>query len=192
MKIIIKKGLKQIKRNLKNPYWKLYGSTIRNPSLPGDLKSFLFVCKGNICRSPFAEHLAAKIAEERNLRDRTFYSVGLDVSQSLPSPREAVRAAESFGVGINGHKSKQVTQDRLKTSDMIIAMEAAHFKHLRKTYPQFQDKIFLLPLFEKNRTTGGSYARYNIVDPYGKPLEQFLDCYRRIEDCLDGLFSEIK
>ena len=48
------------KRNNKKFYWSVYGRTICNPRLPQNINSILFVCKGNICRSPFAEYYASK------------------------------------------------------------------------------------------------------------------------------------
>jgi protein-tyrosine-phosphatase len=181
-----------IRRNLKDIYWKLYGCAIVNPPIPYNPKSFLFVCKGNICRSPFAEHIARKHGEKRLLNPRTFNSAGLNVSKSLPPPAEAVIAARRLGISLDGHKSRRMTEDLAATHDMVIAMQTWHFKVLRESFPRFQHKIFLLPLLDKtNGTARRTYDLYNISDPYGKSVDIFYECFLRIENCMVSLYTEI-
>jgi protein-tyrosine phosphatase len=189
----VKKILKRIKANTRDVYWRMYGNTIENPRLPADPGSFLFVCTGNVCRSPFAEHIALSMANKRNITGKTFYSAGLDVTQSLPSPEDAVSAALRFHIDLHAHRSRQMTYDMLKSFDMILVMEASQFSLLRRYYPGKRNKIFLLPLFDnKNVSKHGGYFRYNILDPYEKPADEFLSCYERIHDCLSSLFFEMQ
>jgi protein-tyrosine phosphatase len=189
----VKKILKRIKANTREVYWRIYGNTIENPRLPADPGSFLFVCTGNVCRSPFAEHIALSMANKRNITGKTFYSVGLDVTQSLPPPEDAVSAALRFHVDLHAHRSRQMTYDILQSVDMILVMEASQFNLLRRYYPGKRNRIFLLPLFDnKNMSKHRGYSRYNILDPYGKPVDEFLSCYERIHDCLSSLFFEMQ
>ena len=182
-----------IKNGLKDIYWDIYGDTIENPELLRRPKSILFVCKGNVCRSPFAEWLARKISEDKGRSRMVFSSAGLEVSGQLPPPEEAIRAAEDFGVSHASHRSKKITPDAMKASDMVLAMDAGHLKVLRSAFPQFYYRIFLLPLFApRNGRPRGSYYHYNIPDPYGQPGEGFRECFRIIEECLSGLFTEIE
>lgn len=181
-----------IKERLGFYCWSIYGTTVRNPKMSAAPKSFLFVCKGNICRSPFAEHMARNIAGSRRLGTMLFCSGGLEVSTSSPPPEEALRAAREFGVHHGTHRSRAVTYDMVKASDMTLAMELRHFLALRNCFPEFTGKIFLLPLFEEDSAPWHrGYRRYTIPDPYDKPSEQFLACFRRIAGCLDKLFSEV-
>jgi protein-tyrosine phosphatase len=157
------------------------------------VKSILFVCKGNICRSPFAESIADKIALKRSLKKVVSSSAGLQVPISLGSPHEVLEVAEKFGVNLNAHKSNGITSRLAESSDMIVAMETWHVKRLREMFPMHGDKIFLLPLFEsKNRRWKWSYERYNISDPYGKSLPYFQECFHRIERCIDEMFSRFQ
>ncbi|MEW6419884.1 MAG: hypothetical protein AB1480_17510 [Nitrospirota bacterium] len=81
----------------------------------------------------------------------------------------------------------------MHASDMIFTMETRHLKTLRELFPQFNNKIFLLPLFERNSTKmRGSFYLYNIQDPYGKSFDEFRVCFHRIEKCLNKLFDDIK
>ena len=180
-----------IKGPVREFYWRIYGHNIQNPGLPDSPKSFLFICKGNICRSPFAEHLAVRMAEKRNITGTAFYSAGLEVSQSLPSPHEAVLTAKRFGISLHEHKSRSIDNGIVNLYDMIIAMDMTQFNYLRKSFPHSKYKIFLLPLFEKKISPKDTFLFYNILDPYGRSVEEFLACYQRIEGCLDGLLTEV-
>ena len=182
-----------IKRTLKDVYLYFDSPRIDNPIFPINVKSILFVCKGNICRSPFAEYIANKIALERSLIDVISSSAGLEVPTSLASPHEVLEISEKFGVNLNAHKSNRITGRSAECSDMIIAMESWQVIRLRELFPLHGDKIFLLPLFERNtRKWRWSYERYNILDPYGKPMPYFQECFHRIERCINELYSKFQ
>lgn len=86
-----------IKGNLRDLYWKIHGNKVKNPGLPDIPRSFLFVCKGNVCRSPFAEQLARKIAEKENYKNMTFFSAGLEVKNPNSPPEEAYIQQKNLG-----------------------------------------------------------------------------------------------
>lgn len=181
----MKQDLKELLRDL---YWYFYGARIKVPELPASPRSFLFVCKGNVCRSPFAEQIARKIIEQLNIKDCECGSAGIEVSHSEPSPSNAVEAGERFGISLRNHLSAPFEEKRAERFDAIIALEGRHFRVLRRRYPRLKKKIFLLPLFEENGRKGPSpFFRYNIPDPYGAEKE-FLSCYTRITKCLERMF----
>lgn len=192
MLLYIKNFLKKIiKGYLRDIYWDIYGKNIRNPDCINNPKSFLFVCKGNICRSPFAEYISRQIFDNISSEERNIYSAGIDVSQPLPSPKEAVLAAESFDVQLDSHRSRRINQDMIESFDMIIAMETWQFNNLKKSFPDFHKKICLLPLFDSrvNKSKGGFY-RYNIQDPYGRNADIFNACFQRIKECIRKMIEE--
>lgn len=189
---ITKESLRTIRWKLLDLYWRFYGKQFENPGLPADIGSFLFVCKGNICRSPFSEHLMRSLLSANGRRQIQCRSAGLEVTRSLPSPEEAVLAAKDFDVFLGDHRSKRFEVSMLQSFSMIFVMEAGQLKVLRKAYPAFKDKFFLLPLFEHNfGKTSRGYLRYNLEDPYGRALEDFQACYHRIQKCLEGVFREL-
>ncbi len=185
---IVKRWLKD---NLRNMYWSVHGGSIKNPGMPPAPSSCLFVCKGNICRSPFAEYLAREIAQASGAGGWIrFGSAGLHAGRPLPSPANAVEAARAFGIRLDGHRSKGVTPELMESYDMVLAMEPWQLQTLREGYPQFMDKVFLLSLFGGPGGLRGSYDIYNIRDPYGGSVDTFHACFSRIETCLKGLFAE--
>ena len=177
------------KRPLRNGWWYVRGMALANPALPSRVESMLFVCKGNICRSPFAALRAAQLLRQARRADIRCVSAGISTTQAAEPPREACDAAATFGCSLAGHTPLQLTRELVASHDVIVVMEAGQLIHLRQRHPEAIGRIFLLSLFD-SRTTGG-YARYNITDPFGLDLSIFRDCYARIDGALKNLVAAI-
>lgn len=187
---VIGRALGGLKRTAKDLYWRAYGFFLTHPSVPLSPKSLLFVCKGNICRSPFAEAMARRHIPEGVRID--CLSAGIVVRQPEGCPRETLAAAKTFGIDLSGHRSRRIDQELVAGADMVFAMEAWQLSRLRKIYPQHFEKMFLLPLFEGSPTGHADAGRLlNIRDPYGRSIEDFFECFERIDACLKGIFSGI-
>ena len=78
----------------------------------------LFVCAGNICRSPFAEALARRIAVERGL-DVEFASAGEIALDGDRCPPDAVAVAKEYGVDLSSHRARRLTTDK---ADKIVPL----------------------------------------------------------------------
>jgi len=180
----------RVKAAVRDAYWGFYGRGLKNPPIVLPPKNFVFICKGNVCRSPFAERYSILLANSLGLNTCRFSSMGLEVSQNLPPPPEALLAASELGVSLNDHRSRKVDDQTIAGFDMIVAMDARQFLYLRQYYEALLDRIFLLPLFvpmEKKSNVG--FSVFNIADPYGKSLEHFHRCFQEIRVCLDSLFG---
>ena len=177
-----------VKRVLKNAYWRIYNVFLVNPAVPEMPRSFLFICMGNICRSPFAEHAARRYFP--NKQEMTFSSAGIVVNHPGESPPDAVAAAKAFKIDLSEHRSQKVNEELVAASDMIFAMEAWHFRSLRKNFPHHREKVFLMAPFEKTAVVRHDlFDVLNIRDPYGRDLKEYESCFKRIDACLQGLFS---
>lgn len=184
----------QIKRGLVDLYWMVRGTSIHVPALPARPQSVLFVCKGNICRSPFAEHVARKLFHER-VRDReqpiVFQSAGLHVTAPKAPPETAIVVAHRFGVSLEEHRSQPISQELVAASDVIVAMEGWQYDELRFRFKGYEDKIFLLSLFFRNAPSRFGYDAFNIRDPYGGSQGTFEECFEKIERSVKSLLIEI-
>ena len=184
---------KIIKNSIKNIYWKYRGLKIEQTFYPRKSSSYLFVCKGNICRSPFAEYRARKYLHDYSISNVLCNSCGMEVTELQSPPKEAIEAARYYGVNIENHKSKQIDRRNIELHEMIIVMDVSQYDQLKHQYPIFREKIFLMSLFEKNAYSKYSpYILYNIEDPYSKTVEIFNACYQRIERCMQGMFEDYK
>jgi protein-tyrosine-phosphatase len=103
----------------------------------------LFVCAGNICRSPFAEGLARRLAAERGL-DVEFASAGEIALDGDRCPPDAVAVAKEYGVDLSSHRARRLTTDK---ADKVVPLfdvpdplgrgPAAY----RQTYDQLREKV---------------------------------------------------
>jgi len=136
-----------------------------------NLKSAIFICEGNICRSPFAEKYLKAARPELSIT-----SCGMQFQSSKMSPLNAVEAARKFDVDVSLHLSRYIGDADLNNPDMIFIMDKINHQKIRRTYPQIMDKVFLL---DEN---GG------IADPYGKEFNDYIQCYTKIKANIDRVF----
>jgi len=151
-------------------------------------KTVLFVCMGNICRSPMAEGMFRKAVREAGLEDAVeidsagthAYHVG-----APPDPR-AQQAIRQRGVDISGLRGRKVEDVDFERFDYILAMDGDNVNRLMQRAPtRHQDKIRRLLAFSRK------YPNLDVVDPYyGGPqgIEENLDM---IEDAVQGLIREL-
>jgi len=119
-------------------------------------------------------------------------SAGIFANSLQGCPSESFAAAETFGIDLSEHKPTQIDEELVIASDMVFAMEAWHYRGLRKTFPKHREKIFLLAPFESSPPARSEmYDVLNIRDPYGREMKDFILCFGRIDACLRGLFSTI-
>jgi protein-tyrosine phosphatase len=182
---MITKELKRGRLFLRDMHWELRGVWVRNPPLPARPISFLFICKGNICRSPAAGQLAKEVLGVGTPGGYLFTSAGLEVTEPEESPEEAVHAGRSLGIHLRDHRSVRISASMIEAADMVFAMEVWQLKELRRRFPAYRQRFFLLPLFGNPQARG--YGRYNIRDPYGKSKAEFSRCFQNIRECLHNL-----
>ena len=139
-------------------------------------RRILIVCKGNICRSPFAE---------RYLRDKLpatveVSSCGYYPTTGRPSPENASAAARNFDIGLTNHRSQVIDEDDVNRSDLIFVFDEENRHELRQRFRSARNRIFLIGSLNPN---GPLY----INDPYGEPVDQFHRTYLAIKQALDTL-----
>jgi protein-tyrosine phosphatase len=148
-------------------------------------KSFLFVCMGNICRSPTAEAVFKKKAEERGF-DFVVDSAGTIGHHKGHAPdRRSQQVGVTRGYDFTGLKSRKVTVEDFSNFDYVVAMDNANLEDLLNMCPEaLQSKVSLML----------SYTNANfdeVPDPYyggGKGFELVLDL---IEQASDGLLDKV-
>lgn len=117
-------------------------------------------------------------------------SAGIEVTAANPSPPAAQEAAMQLGIDLTDHRSQPLTRQMLADFAAVFVMEVSQRTQLKREFPFAAGKIHLLPLFEDRQSApAGGYEKYNIRDPFGRPADDFLRCYRRISRCVDGIFK---
>lgn len=134
----------------------------------------VFVCTGNICRSPMAEYLFRTHIMTRP--ELTVCSAGVMTGYGTPASRYAVKAMNELGVDISAHRSQPVTDDLVAAAELLVVMTRGHREALLERYPHLADKIVLLKSFDPNRRDE------DIIDPIGLSM----DVYRFVRDDIAG------
>jgi protein-tyrosine-phosphatase len=151
---------------------------LRASRLIRDARTILFVCHGNICRSPFAEMYARRMLHDAETSGTVsnlvrVLSSGYFPRQGRNSPDSAQRAAEGFGVSLAAHRSGVLSAGLVEEADVILVFDRDNLRQVRSRFPRAAGKILLLGVFISD---GG----VEIEDPYGREPDEFTDCYMRI------------
>lgn len=142
---------------------------------PQRIERMVFVCRGNVCRSPYAE-AAAKVVGFSAI------SCGVDVRRSAPAESTGVHAAFLRGKDISKHMSRSIFDLEIISTDLLVAMDPSHLPVARRVAASFGSQVTLLGLW-------GTPPVPDIMDPYDQSLDTFAQCFDYIDDSLEGLTS---
>ena len=149
-------------------------------------ESVLFVCHGNICRSPYAEHAARRLLPA-DLQGRVRIESAGFFGPHRPSPPEALESARLRGVDLSPHRSRLMTNEMVAATDLVFVMEEEHRRRLLASFGRPRGEVLILgesdPVRREPRT---------IADPYGKSLPEFIQTYGRIDRCLEQVVGAIE
>lgn len=146
------------------------------------ISNILFVCIGNICRSPFAQGLFTKLMRKEGHKGFHAKSAGLLALPGNSVTFLAQKVAAEYGVDLTGHQAKPLSQELVNGSGLILVMEKSHKDDLLVDFPEAAGKTFLIRRFARF----GSQKR-GIADPYGLQYDAYRFCYVDIEDAVLGL-----
>ncbi|MDI3503201.1 MAG: hypothetical protein PWP64_137 [Candidatus Cloacimonadota bacterium] len=142
----------------------------------------MFVCTANICRSPIAEKLFRKMIQEHNL-SLSCDSCGLLEGGHMMSLPALQLLMENGITEAQEHVSKQITQQMVAASWLVLTMEERQRNFLREANPDSRHKILTL-----NEITG---YEGDIDDPYESDIEVYQKTYQIIEERLQILLDKI-
>lgn len=149
--------------------------------------SILFVCLGNICRSPLAEGVLRSVAEECGMGGRmAIDSAGTGGwhQGSAPDPRSIAIAAR-YGIDIAGQKARKVRPDDFERFDLILGMDRSNTDDLRVLAPAHaKDRVHLFLEFANGKAG-------EVPDPYYGGPDGFADVYRMIRDASGALADRL-
>ena len=145
-----------------------------------EIKSILFVCLGNICRSPLAEGIAKNYIKEKNL-NLIIESAGTGHWHIGEKPCEnSIKVAKLNGVDISNQKARQVKKEDFKNFDLIVGLDNSNISNLKS-------------LGCKNPLKLGNFG-FNgecVPDPYFfDGFEGFDKVFEMIDICVKNLIDE--
>ncbi len=139
------------------------------------MKTVLFLCTGNVCRSPMAEGLFRHAVKGRG--DFRVLSAGLGAVDGQPPTQHSVQAMKEIGIDISHQRSRVLTAEMVRSADYIFGMTHSHVDTITLLYPQMAEKTFLMREFDE---TLEPYEK-DISDPIGCPYQIYVECRDQIE-----------
>ena len=152
-------------------------------TLPESVNSVLFVCKGNICRSPLAEVYFQSLVMKGG-RQMVVRSAGLETTPGKPAHHNAKAVALQNGLSLQTHATTQVHADLLERFDLIVVMEIRQKDRILRLYPRARGKTVLLGYFDQQ-------SPLEIEDPYSGPIEEFHACFQQMKQCCDLVGAQL-
>lgn len=147
---------------------RLRGRLAREP-----VESVLFVCLGNICRSPYAER---RLRAELNGHVPKVLSAGF-IRPGRPSPDTALRIAGDRGIDLAGHRSRLVSKEALEHADIVFVMSGLQRRRLRRGFGRVE-RVYLLGDLDPN-----TVDRRAIQDPFDRADDVYASVFERIDRC---------
>lgn len=150
----------------------------------------VFVCLGNICRSPMAEYEMRRLLVDAGLADRvTVASAGTgDYHVGEGADPRTVTTLGDAGLDASGHRAAQFTRSDFADTDLVVALDAANAAHLRRIAPDpaAAEKVVLL------RTFDAGADELDVPDPYFDGADGFPLVLEMVERACRGLLDELR
>lgn len=146
----------------------------RLPALEQDpvrIGRVLFVCHGNIFRSPMCEYLLRRALAQRNAGDCTVVSAGLHAHDGAPAHAAAIPAAAAIGIDLSPHRAQMVTAPLLAEVDLVVVMDRINERELLTRHPAAAARTVIIGDIARGH---GGLA---VADPYGRDSAAVQRCY---------------
>ena len=153
------------------------------------MTKLLFVCMGNICRSPLAEGICRAKAQQLGLLDTLFIdSAGTHGYHPGASPdQRAQMVATSHGIDISGLRARQVQTDDLVTFDYVLAMDNTNY-HALQTLSRVEQRHKIQRLLD----FATELPEDEVPDPYYGEQQDFVRVFELVTIAVDGLLRRLQ
>ncbi|NLY77156.1 MAG: low molecular weight protein arginine phosphatase [Tissierellia bacterium] len=146
--------------------------------------NILFVCTGNTCRSPMAEALMKKLAEEKGIQVNV-RSAGIYALDGQRASEEAVHVMEEEGIDISDHRANLLYRNLVEESHLILTMSRSHKEQLLSKYGFLKGKVFTLKEYAYS-------VEEDIEDPFGRSIRAYQKAKREIKDALKEVIKRLE
>ncbi len=148
------------------------------------MRSVLFICTANRCRSPMAEALFKQEVARRGVaRQWQIQSAGTWTERGLPATQFSQTVMARRQIDLAEHRSLPVDGELLRAADVVLVMTRNHQEALQAEFPEAADRVYLLSQLV-NRS-------FDIEDPYGSGLDDYEVCADEIQNILTNGWTRL-
>jgi len=141
-------------------------------------ESALVVCTGNICRSPIGEALLRTRLVDADLPVRV-ESAGIGAVVGAGAHEHSREVMAPWGVSLDDHIARQFDASLATPFELILALDFGHKQWIDKRFPELSGRTFRL----------GHWLDEDIVDPIGRPVDEFRVSRDHIDRAIDSWFE---
>lgn len=142
------------------------------------MRTYLFVCTGNTCRSPMAQAIMHAEIQKRNIRNAAADSCGVWAVEGASANEYAAEEMRGRGLDISAHSAKRLS-GALIANAVVLCMESAHAAHVKALFPSAQ-------AYEICRYAGVSGS---IPDPCGLGKAAYRACAEKLYACIKSILE---
>ena len=140
------------------------------------INKVLFVCIGNICRSPIAEGLFRQA-----LPEKAVFSAGLSAMVGDPADPLSIQLMLEHGIDIRGHRARNMEGWMISETDLIVTMDQDQKRFIEHRFPTARGKVMRI----------GEREKFDVPDPYRQGLSAFRHSYNLIAHGIDQVVERI-
>ena len=144
----------------------------------------VFVCLGNICRSPLAQGIFEKKIRDKNLQNIYVDSAGVSSWHEGEKPHSgSLRVSDQFDLGLENQRSRPVSPSDRHEFDYFVAMDKSNARSLVQEFGIPAEKVLLMRDFDP-KSPGA-----DVPDPYGFDHNAFLNVYQILDRSMDQFIA---
>ncbi len=141
------------------------------------MKTIAFICTGNTCRSPMAEHIMKDLLAKRQITGYAIQSFGIYAVEDSPISALAATELKNRGISDVNHRAKRLTEARSKQCDLMITMTKAH--------------LAAINYLDNAKSIDDLTSLGDIADPYGGSAADYRACAKQIEGAVNVLIDKL-
>jgi protein-tyrosine-phosphatase len=157
----------------------------RRPDMRG-ARTIIFVCFGNIMRSPMCEALLKRILPEAGDRRFIVTSAGLHAVPGREAHHWAIAAARNLGISLEDHRARLLSTEMVESADVVFAMDYSNFVQILSRWKGASRKVFMLGAYAPSQ-----HRETEIPDPYYASASETMECYKVLEACVQNLAQDL-
>lgn len=150
------------------------------------MKKIMFVCSGNICRSPMAHYYMKKKIEEFKVEEIFVDSCGTHALDGEKATINAIEAISKYNVDLEGFQAKNIANTKIYEYDLILCLTKKHKEIILRFFKELEGKVYTLKEY-----ADPDVKYIDIDDPWGLSLEVYKECAKEIVENIDKILNKI-